>query len=924
MDQKKILERRAKWTGGLFAVAAVAVFVIVNLPWQYATIDSDYPNSLGDSGRLEWAPRTEPVTRAGWPWRYQVTSHERAADEVSFVTRHWSVVALVGNCLVAAIGCALVWWLTIYRCHRLLASANPVRTRKWFDVGIALACLLIPALVAGQLYWVSRQHRELASLVDEHGSARLSVQVPAWLGDRVPDAFKPFLARVRVVVLERPDQETLERVFACRTLQHLSIRNSDLTTVDLQEMRQSYELSGVALERCQIERDDVAAVASLTSLTRLSFRSSVLPDGDLRPLAKLPWLNVLDLRNTEISLSKLGRPRWADSIRRLYLSVPDKSSGDASLTLKGWESLKQLVIVAPRGRPAKSREPTLDINVSDLPSLERLLLTPGPTYRLVGQNLPSLGAIETRRWSEEAQFPMWDSALRLCQFEVFDLDSAAQLTELTLSANRLTRFRLRHVDRLQQVLCCVVDRSRTETTIPYLPQRGQVQNIIGELRDQPSIQFLNLSGLPLKDTDLSPLAELPYLKSLNLNFTGVQIDQLSWVPEAPSLQAVTASQCPGERTVVEAWLANLPKLKRLSLDLKDLPKLTIENNLAIEALTTDEFENLKELSLVNLPRLESAMVISGPLQRVRIEHLLRLTELRFHSPLPADIVLEGLPSLTVFSAGGPECTDEIVDSLKTAPRLRELTLAYPNVSTAQLKKIGMHGELQELRLRGCNINKEILQYWHQLNLLRSVDLGDNPIDEATLQWMRSLPTLRQLELAHNELSQAVWMELMSMRQLAELTFNDMDIPIEAMQMLASAKSVQRLELVDLRLSEAHWKALEGASSLDRLVIRNCGLDESQLVRLLRSNASVAIDTGGSPNLRSAKSADLTVTQFRRLRPDLPTNLYDYVPRMYDRFETVVRENPDGSTVPVQTGSQPRNMPMDRFRQAGQGKIKPTS
>ena len=925
MDQE-IFERRAKWSGGVFAAATFAVFLLVNLPWRYVTIDSDFLGASSEAAQLEWAPRTDSVQRAGWPWKYRIAGQVQIAEQTITTVRYQSVAAVLGNVLVAVLSCSAIWWLTIYRCRRLLASANPVRTRTRFDVGIALGCLLIPTVLAAQLYWVSRQHLNLAERVKQKGNAILTVQVPTFLSKRVPDTFAPFLARVTVVFLQQPSRETLDRVLQCQTLQDVTLYQTDLSTVDIHRLEDLPQLTGLAFQRCRVRQEDVQTVASVKGLTRLSFRDTKLSQQDLQELAKLPLLNIVDFRGANVSLAGLGTPRWANAVRRLYISTPTSLQQEATIALNGWKSLRQLVVVSSRREYGSRPRRTFTVELSDLPSLKRVLFTPGTLYRFFGQDLPSLQEIQSRLWSDEGRFPMWDSIVRLCHFEVLNLESAPNLKELAVAANQMTRLRLRDTERLQQVLCCVAERNGRVTKIPTLRRDGLTQQILRELRSQPSIQFLDLSGLPMADTDLSPLADLPFLKSLNLNFTGVRIEQLSWVSEAPSLQELIASDCRGQRSIVEDWLATLPKLKRLELDLSELENLEVKANSSIEIITADEFQNLESISLVDLPRMESALVLSGPLEQVRLKNLLRLSQLRFHSPLPIGTVLEGLPSLVVFSAGGPGCTDEIVERLAMASRLRELTLAYPNISTEQLKQLGRHSDLQVLRLRGCQIDEEVTRHWSSLGQLRTIDLGDNPINLPMLKWMQTIPTLRSIELADNELSDAVWSELAGMRQLSELSFSEMQIPLEVISAFAKKGVVQRLELVNVPMTDAHWQALVGASKLDRLVVRNCGLDQQQLVKLLRASQSLAIDTGGSPIIPNARSANLTDIEFRRLRPDIPSNLFDYVPRNYGRYELIVKETADGTTVPVKVGSRPRNMPMIPFRQSAQRKVegKPSS
>jgi len=105
------------------------------------------------------ALEADQITRAGWPWRYQVlvdegpdgnskrsTSNVLAARSLANnAPQYWSGWALLADVAFASLLIGLTFWLWCWRGERIAVSETPERTRRKFDIAVASACFLLPA-----------------------------------------------------------------------------------------------------------------------------------------------------------------------------------------------------------------------------------------------------------------------------------------------------------------------------------------------------------------------------------------------------------------------------------------------------------------------------------------------------------------------------------------------------------------------------------------------------------------------------------------------------------------------------------------------------------------------------------------------------------------------------------------------------------
>jgi hypothetical protein len=170
---------KARLGGVVLAVVVLSLFAVINAPFEYADVGGSWEGTYEEgSDSLQLSDDVMP-RMAGWPFRYWV---QYTIDDVAD-TRHWSWLSLCLNVIAAICAAVSVFGFVLIHSRQVAKS----RTRKGlFDVGIAGAILIVPAIVLLLQYRVTQQHMRLASQVNRIGNSYTSSWIPKCISDQVP------------------------------------------------------------------------------------------------------------------------------------------------------------------------------------------------------------------------------------------------------------------------------------------------------------------------------------------------------------------------------------------------------------------------------------------------------------------------------------------------------------------------------------------------------------------------------------------------------------------------------------------------------------------------------------------------------------------------------------------------------------------
>jgi hypothetical protein len=205
---------------------------------------------------------------------------------------------------------------------------------------------------------------------------------------------------------------------------------------------------------------------------------------------------------------------------------------------------------------------------------------------------------------------------------------------------------------------------------------------------------------------------------------------------------------------------------------------------------------------VDVPKLHDHFILNSPMLLLHIESAPALEGLSFHEPLPANAVLNGVQNLQFFSAGGPNCTDAIVNEVLNCTGLQRLTLAYTNLLPATLKRIAELRDLKYLVLTGSKIDSEFVESLSSLNNLRTLRLNHTPIDRQSISAISKFKDLEVLDLGELRLtSEDVTQIASSLTKLNQVSLIGAELTAENMRQLAKLNELKLLDLSKCALND---------------------------------------------------------------------------------------------------------------------------
>ena len=833
---------RSRLAGLLLALGVMAAFLVANLPYPYVERGGHWRGSHSEfADQVLLDTKSLPVM-AGWPFRYGIAYDvERAqggqGDPIlTRQTRRWSFWNLALNACIALAAAAGAYLFTQWRHHRLIQSRGNPRIQKRLDGLVASAVLLLPLGIWGWAQWEASRQRVVVQQISRSGCCYLSCWLPEPLATRVPSWLLPSLDRIRLVRLEQPDDRLVRLTSHVPTLVGLRVIGSDCSQESLRPLVSLPHFRGLCLNDQELTEATMQTLSRLRWLSRLSLSRTNLNASHLRQLGGLDQLEVIDLSLTPLRLADLGKPQWSRSMQRMSLPRPTMTQGD-QLVLDGWPQLEYLAITHPS---LQLNHHPLQVSLADLPRLHRLSIDRVQKHALSLEDLPRLSRIDEEHNGRlqslyrDRQIPgqTWASRVRL--------ENLPSLHAAGFSVADLTELVVRQVPNLRnlQLGAYTIDRGEFVDLGAVDPQRCQAW--INELGEGDGASTVDLTGLPLKGVDLSPLVRNQRIRILKIPATGATVGQVKQLAGMSQLRELNLGEIE-IRTEDLHWLTdNLPNLRRLRASCSHVLNLELNSSTRLTEFWGTPFHDLTSLRLIDVPQLSGTLRLLNSPEKLEIRGAQSLMGLAVGGTWPENSVIEGVRQLRWFAAAGSEVDDQVVDAILDCADLHELTLAHTSVSRDKWSEIGSLQALTRLWIPGADIDDDVTDHWRDLRRLQHVSFAETSVGIRTLAWLSRLESLRSLSLDRVQLDESACEMLTRLTRLSELSLAGTPLAESSLITMLGSAHLEELDLSGTSLSPALVAAIGSAPALRRLTLNNTPLERGQVESLLHANARLWI------------------------------------------------------------------------------------
>ena len=433
------------------------------------------------------------------------------------------------------------------------------------------------------------------------------------------------------------------------------------------------------------------------------------------------------------------------------------------------------------------------------------------------------------------------------------------------------------------------------------------QDWIIQLGKRVGPSTLNLMGLPLQDTDLSPLRHNSGIRHLNLIESGVTFEQVKQLAGMQQLESLIIRDCDVEQESL-AWILNeFPNLDELVINGKRLATVDVSEHEHLRKLRITKLARPQRVSLVDVPLLKTELHLDQCPEQLEICNAKSMTGLSVNAPWPKHGKLQGMRDLDWFAVGGSHVTDELLDEVLFCKNLDQLTLAYTSVSTSKLKQIGELKTLSTLSVPGSALKPSVIAAWTQLKSLWDVNLDDTEISTGALVWLESIASLRRLSLNRIELDELASEKLGNLTQLSELQLANVHIDQKKIRPLLEANNIESLNLSGWKINDELMDWLLATSSLKMLTLHDCQLTPPQFKRFMARVPAIYLDLGSQFATLDAKTQQELEQRVQRLT--LGT-VQGWRTAVRKRMPDTVSERPDDDQV---TYRESDRIQMDNFR-----------
>jgi Leucine-rich repeat (LRR) protein len=849
-----------------------AFWVLGNWPVDYAATAHQYfqpPNSYEVTYET-YLFRGFEVRKAGFPFSYYVREEDDGTEPQLFAFHLLAINVLVG--VMSTVVCGFV----VYRATRgvqrsrsqasnLSDEVNAQKRYLYFKLAALATAATGLALIVSTIVVRGNAARNEAQRLSLHGSVHMYAIVPKPLQNVFPKVLLGRFARIRSVAIWEQSDAMVAHACEIPSLHSLSIfgelKNQEVVTEliakgQLKQLQVHDTLLGDALQE---------AIASSNRLRRIDLRNCKGLSRGLPRIHRDSRLREMDFTNSDVVLSSLPSKCWPQSLKRLTLPRP--MEGSSSLLVEDSLSLETLEI-ASHLYPANAS--VVEVYLDRLPALEYVGLETEQKYALnitASPRLRSIGFIESDMHSRSSFDDMMPGAH---WFSSVSLSGLPSLRELTIDGSNLEKLKLEELPNLQRLSIGryiqhdgMLDNVQNVSS-GIEDQASRLQSLINDLGNCDLPPSLDLSSLPLKGLDLSPLTKSKRLRSLCLARCGIEGSQLPALAKVKRLKHLDLRECPITDKQALSLLDQDLLLDDLLVSSETFERIKIVKQPQLRNFPANHALRARAVLIQDSPKLESELVLGDRLERLSVRDGHALKGISINGPVPIHCELHGLRSLKFFAMGGPEVDDDLCQNLWQCTDLDHLTIAYGNLSRQSLQNIGRFSKLTVLSLPGSKVDDDLIaRHWSGLRLLSEVNLSHTHVSAKTASMLIALKNLQRLYVNHCQMDKHDLRDLVNVNQLIELEVAGVGLDPDTLLGCLRRGMLDRLDLSNSQVTDEMISALASpsANSLAFLGLKGCGLNESQLARIVDAHPDLALDVEG--NNASQEWLDL-LRQDRRL------------------------------------------------------------
>lgn len=809
-----------------FGFSVFALFIALNLPWRFGEFAAEALGEITESNStLHLRPVIEAgAIRCGWPLLYAevVAPQFDASAPLRWVT--WSTQSLVGNAAIALLVTAIVAGLAYL--SRYLAIAAIVSAALFFT---------------NSLNKESQKDEALTKTLVPDAMVYRTAFLPIRIARVMPQSLQTYFSRIRGVMLFTPTDENVSLAASIPSLQSIGLRGHMPSPECFSGFMTQPRLRQLTFINVTLAPSHVQMIGKQAEMRYLTLISCKGLRGALEMLQELPKLDRVDLSSSEFDIDALADHPWHRSVRELVVSP--QLTGNNQLILSDWRLLESLTVrVNRRGAAAD----VMTVSLTRIPQLQSLSLISTQKIDLSIINTPRLKDIRVDDTEEQFIGLASDNAPTSLWLRKLNLNHVASLSRIACYGMDLQGVEIVEAPNLIELSIDAILYARQRFQKHPSDQQEIISQLIQDLGECDGPPIINLSTLPLSDTNLEPLAKNNRIRELRLAATGVSGPQLEPLLSLPRLNSLDLRACRISNDQAEAMLNRLPSLKELKIDARDFQRIEVVDRDQLVHFTTTPIPAASIVRIQRSPNLSAELILGNKLKQLSITEARSIRGLAVNGPLPADATLDGFRDLRFCALGGANVDDRLCAAIWYCPQLDHLTLAHANLSRRSLIQIGELKELSTLIIPGADVDDSVTATWRELKQLSEVDLSYTNISRETFNFLMSLKNLQRLAINHVAIDRRDLLPLAGIAQLIELEVAGVGLDDDLLETLLNRGMLDRLELSDCELSGRAVSILASptARSLVYLGVRECGLTEDEVQRILDAHAHLVVDVAG--------------------------------------------------------------------------------
>jgi hypothetical protein len=221
------------------------------------------------------------------------------------------------------------------------------------------------------------------------------------------------------------------------------------------------------------------------------------------------------------------------------------------------------------------------------------------------------------------------------------------------------------------------------------------------------------------------------------------------------------------------------------------------------------------------------------------EHVARLQEIGAevdYAPLPwierAWLTIRGSDNIDAVDLAHADATDEDLDWLARADRLKRLVLSGSQVTDSGMERLRDLTRLEDLDLRGTEVGDEGLSLLSNVRSIRNLSLAGGKVTDDGLDHLAQMTKLKNVDLSQTAIDGSGLKNLNRLPELVTLKLAGSDVTDDGLAAFHS-KNLKQLDLSDTNVSAASLPHLSAAfPQLEELKLSGLTIGDRDLRALL--------------------------------------------------------------------------------------------